>query len=362
MKCLFIIQGEGRGHITQAISLLNILKRNGHEVVETLIGKGKSREVPAFVYEKLGANCRIYDAPCFIFKKNQKHVNFIKTFLFNTTPKRLQKYNKSIELIKNRIDKCKPDVIVNFYEVLSGLAHLRFNIKIPFVNIGHQYLARHHSYLHARGEEQSLMIFRLHTLMCNIDATKTLALSFYPMKEDLSHRITVVPPLLRNEALELVPEQGDFILGYMVNPGYEKEIIEWHELHPDVKLRIFWDKKNAPKVHTIDETLTFYTLDDELFVKYMASCKGYISTAGFESICEAIYLGKPVMVIPTHIEQQINARDASSTEYVITGDSFDISRLIYFMENYSADNKPFKDWVNKAEDIFIEHIASLNSR
>lgn len=34
MKFLFIVQGEGRGHLTQAITLEEMLLRNGHEVVE----------------------------------------------------------------------------------------------------------------------------------------------------------------------------------------------------------------------------------------------------------------------------------------------------------------------------------------
>ena len=33
MKFLFIVQGEGRGHLTQAITLEEILRRNDHEVV-----------------------------------------------------------------------------------------------------------------------------------------------------------------------------------------------------------------------------------------------------------------------------------------------------------------------------------------
>ena len=36
MKFLFIVQGEGRGHFTQAITLEDMLLRNGHEVVEVL--------------------------------------------------------------------------------------------------------------------------------------------------------------------------------------------------------------------------------------------------------------------------------------------------------------------------------------
>ena len=42
MKVLFIVQGEGRGHLTQAITLEEILRRNGHEVVEVLVGKSNS--------------------------------------------------------------------------------------------------------------------------------------------------------------------------------------------------------------------------------------------------------------------------------------------------------------------------------
>lgn len=48
MKFLFIVQGEGRGHLTQAITLEDMLQRNGHEVVEVLVGKSSSRTLPGF--------------------------------------------------------------------------------------------------------------------------------------------------------------------------------------------------------------------------------------------------------------------------------------------------------------------------
>lgn len=49
MKFLFIVQGEGRGHLTQAITLEEMLLRNGHEVVEVLVGvRGEKRCVSKF--------------------------------------------------------------------------------------------------------------------------------------------------------------------------------------------------------------------------------------------------------------------------------------------------------------------------
>ena len=38
MKFLFIVQGEGRGHLTQAITLEEILLRNGHEQFAAFAG------------------------------------------------------------------------------------------------------------------------------------------------------------------------------------------------------------------------------------------------------------------------------------------------------------------------------------
>lgn len=55
MKFLFIVQGEGRGHFTQAITLEDMLLRNGHQVVEVLVGKSSSRTLPGFFNRSIQA-------------------------------------------------------------------------------------------------------------------------------------------------------------------------------------------------------------------------------------------------------------------------------------------------------------------
>lgn len=49
MKILFIIQGEGRGHLTQALSLRQKLTDEGHQVVGVLVGKSPARRLPDFL-------------------------------------------------------------------------------------------------------------------------------------------------------------------------------------------------------------------------------------------------------------------------------------------------------------------------
>ncbi|MDR3268786.1 MAG: hypothetical protein LBT83_06940 [Tannerella sp.] len=358
IRFLFIVQGEGRGHLTQAISLADILRRQGHEVVEALVGKSHSRELPDFFREKINTSIHVYDAPSIIFGKDKKHIDFVKTFLYNVSPQKLKRYGDSIELIHRRIKKHKPDIVVNFYEILPGFTQLRFRIDVPFVNIGHQYLLRHPDYVHGRGDH--LMMLRLHAILCSIGAAKIMALSFYPMKNYPQERITVVPPLLRKEVLDMKPSTGDYILGYMLNQGYENEIRAWHKKHPEVKLHFFWDKRDAPAVWKVDDTFTLHTIDDEAFLKYMAGCRGYITTAGFESVCEALYLDKPVMMIPAHIEQEVNAADALSIDGGVTGNKFDLSVLLdYMKEKRTFRHAVFREWICSAENVFVKQLLAV---
>ena len=359
MKYLFIVQGEGRGHMTQAISLAEMLRRYGHEVVEVLVGRSSSREVPSFFRERMNVNIFVYDAPSLIFKEDKKHIDKVKTFLYNTNPNKLRKFGKSVELIYKRIKAVKPDVVVNFHEILPGFLHLRFRVDTPFVNIGHQYLLKHPDYQFGKEDSQNMMLLRYHTMLTGISAAKILALSFYEMKDCPREKLKVVPPLLRKEVLSMQPSEGDYILGYMLNQGYVNEVRKWHEEHPDVKLHFFWDKKDAPEELVIDETLTLHRINDEKFLQYMEKCSGYITTAGFESVCESLFMNKPVMLIPAHMEQEINAADASSINGGVVGDGFNLSILLEYMhKKRDFDHAKFREWVLSAEEYFIKELTT----
>ena len=61
----------------------------------------------------------------------------------------------------------------------------------------------------------------------------------------------------------------------------------------------------------------------------MAECKYVACTAGFESLAEAAWLGKPLFLVPVenHIEQQINAVDATRMGIGVADTSFNLDRL-----------------------------------
>jgi len=355
MKYLFIVQGEGRGHLTQAISLAQMLKRHGHEVVEVLVGKNSASEIPEFFTHKIGAKVRKFDTPAFSLSASEKKIKIWKTIVYNLTPRKLKKYYKSTEFIHERIKKHKPDAVINFYDMLAGWTNFIHRESTPFINIGHTFLIDHPDYaIHSKNKHEKLLL-RINNALCSIGATKILALSFYSMQKYRKGNMVVVPPLMREEVKKLNPINGEYILGYMVRSGYLKEVQQWHKKNKNAELHIFSDKKEIE----LNPNFVMHKIDDQIFLNYMEKCSGYITTAGFESICEAMYLGKPVLMVPTHLEQEINAADAVLAGAGITLNSYDIGKLLEYIEKAPAKSDTFNKWVDSAEEIFLHQLTSL---
>ncbi len=356
MRYIFIVQGEGRGHMTQALTLSKLLRERGHEVVKVMVGKSPSRKLPDFFVDGIGAPVVQFESVNFMPSADNRRPSMVSTVLFNSL--NLHKYYPSMKLIREEIASSGADVVVNFYELLAGMTYFLHEINVPMVSIGHQYLFLHKDFGLPHTQYPGSRALDFFTKLTSVGSVKHLALSFRPMPDDEEHNIIVVPPLLRSEVLSLKPVKGDYIHGYMLNSGFAKDVEEWHHAHPDVPLRFFWDNWEAEKIHKVDDTLSFYLIDDQEFLRQMAGCRAYASTAGFESVCEAMYLGKPILMVPSHIEQEINGFDASRTGGGVVCDTFDLSRLVEF----SRDFVPYADfpgWVRSASDMIVSELENV---
>lgn len=345
MKYMFIVQGEGRGHLTQALTLEERLRAEGHEVVEVLVGKSHTRELPSFFMERLNAPLRRFESPNFLPTPANRENLLLRSIFYNMT--RIVAFCHSIAFIKRRLRETNVDVVVNFYELLTGLTYLFCRPGARQVCIGHQYLFLHRDFRFPKVNRVSLAMLKFFTRLTAVGADRMLALSFRRMDDD--GRICVVPPLLRREVLDLKPTKGGYIHGYMVNAGFAEQVMKWHKARPDVPLHFFWDRKDkSASVWHVDATLSFHPLDDRAFLSQMSGCMAYASTAGFESICEAMYLGKPVLMVPAHIEQECNAYDAMQQGAGITAHDFRLDRLVYFSSTFRPDSD-FIAWAANTE-------------
>jgi len=359
MKFLFLVQGEGRGHMTQAIVLSKILTANGHEVVHTFIGKSSRRSIPEYFLDQMQSEVDPINSPNFILDKENKSLNLAKSITHNA--RFLGLYKKSLSQIHQKVKESRPDAIINFYDFLGGFYFRFYNpSKVKHICIGRQFLTLHPDYPFVPNRELEKKLYLTNNKITSQKCDKFMALSFRPYEPNRINNMVVVPPLLKEAKNHEKVMSEEFILGYMVNDGYAEEVMAWQSKNPGTEIHCFWDRKNMPEKFSPQDNLTFHQINNTLFTDMMRRCRGYISTAGFESICEAMYLHKPVMMIPVEgqYEQACNAIDGEISGAGIKGASFDISKLMDYLPNYTPNND-FKHWVKKTESIFLEELTNF---
>jgi uncharacterized protein (TIGR00661 family) len=199
------------------------------------------------------------------------------------------------------------------------------------------------------------------TRLSALGASALLSLSFRKMEDYLKRKIVVMPPLLRSELKEKNPTVEDFLLVYVLNDGYAEDLAACHCEYPDTRIVGFWDRKGAEGITHLRENLAFHPLDDVAFLNAMGCCGGLVTTAGFESVCEAMYLGKPVYMTPTEnqIEQHCNAVDAHLAGAGIWGFDFDLGRFLDYIPRHQANRDQFREWADSAETRFAALFEDL---
>ncbi len=357
-RFLFVVQGEGRGHLTQAISLSAILRQAGHEVVAVLVGKGEGNALPDFFRASIQAPVHTFASPSLVYGQGKalRVWDTIRTHLL-----RGKDYFRSIRFVADQVAYYQPDMVINFYEMICGFYFARYKTNIPCVCIAHQYLLLHEAFETLPNKWLDRALLNITTHLTALGSTEKLALSFVEMPHDEPRRIKVVPPLLRKEVKNLVPQQGDFILAYITHHKLAEDIINWHENHRHVKIHCFWNNPDFAAEWAIRENLVFHQVNAQKFMQMMQECAGLVCTAGFESVCEAMYMGKPLMMVPVpnHIEQAINALDGSRAGAGIADDHFNFDRFLAYLPQHQSVQESFVAWQNQSDTLFVKHLESL---
>ncbi len=274
----------------------------------------------------------------------------------------LPKYFRILRRLDDIVRETQPDVIINFFEPLAAFYAVTRRRRPPVVAIGHQFMFQHPGYVRTPELWKQQLSMKLYTRLLGARATK-LALSFYEAPDLPEKWITVCPPILRKQLFELQSNPaGDFVLVYLLNHGYAEQIIAWSAKNPQTRLHCFYDKPGAPVELQHSTSLTFHRLDGEKFLKMMAECRHVVCTAGFESVSEAAWLGKPLFLVPVenHVEQQVNALDAQQFGLGLAEKSFNLDRLAELPDSLPVEK--FRAWVGCApEKLFTAISHAVNS-
>src|SRR5262249_47285758 len=140
----------------------------------------------------------------------------------------------------------------------------------------------------------------------------------------------VVPPLLRRAVRVSQPADGDHVLVYLLHDGFADALARWHATRPETRVEVFWGRSGAPERVELRPNLVCRRISDDGFLDALRSCRALVTTAGFQAVAEARWLGKPVMVIPTpgHVEQRWNAQETARSGSGIVAEGFDLDPLL----------------------------------
>lgn len=356
MNILFSVQGEGRGHLTQALAVKQIVEKHGHHVVSVMVG-GRNRRVPDFFLSAFPGRIRCMDSPGFVYKRNRS------LSPSGTALRILSGWARHLGALRQlhlEIRRCQPDLLVNFYEPVTGLHQWLHPDGVPSLAIGHQYMLQHDDYTRS-GRQAAQQSFMQYWNRLVGAGSHRLALSFYPAPDLPGQRLSVGPPLLREALFESAPrEPEDFILVYLLNHGYGTDLLRWHRRHPRIRVHCYCDHPEVYDRGDHSPALAFHRLTGDAFLDAMRRCRAVVCTAGFETVSEAAWLGKPVMMVPVenHVEQELNAKDAERSGIGFHAPDFNLDRLLSDDLRVN-DTEGFRRWVARGESIFMKTLHAV---
>ena len=354
MRALFLVQGEGRGHTTQALALADALRARGHEVAAAAVGTSARRPRPAFLRRHLGAPVETFPSPSFAAGADgQIHLGATALAALRHLPL----LGDALDRLDAVAARVEPDVVVSFYEPTAGVWRALRSPGVPLVAVAHQFMVEAPDYPAAPGQAGQRAAMRAFTRLAGWGADACLALSLYPAV-DPSPRHRTTPPLLRRALFERRGLAGDgSLLVYLMEPSRAGELARWSDRHPDVRVHCFSD---APP-HAHSPALTFHAPHPTRFLDHMARARGVVCTAGFESVSEAMWLGTPALMVPTpnHYEQRCNALDAERAGAGLAAEGLALSAFLDFLDAARPDPAPFRAWVAQAEAAAVSTLEAV---
>ena len=243
VKIMLSVLGEGRGHMTQAMAVREMVEKAGHQVACVALGLGPNRTAPP--YFAAAMRMPVMTIPTLVFSlKDDRTVNLAGTVA--GVARKISTYWRGVGALRAAVRERRPDVILNFFEPLTGLYALACRRRPPVVAVAHQFMYGHPDYVRAPGRRLQQLVMKWLVQLAGASSTR-LALSLYEARDLPGRKLTVCPPILRRQLFALKPNpNGGFVLVYLLNHGYADQIMAWHKKHPQTVLHCFYDKPDAP--------------------------------------------------------------------------------------------------------------------
>ncbi len=332
MKILYAIQTTGNGHLARAQNIIPRIK----EVAELeIITSGPKND---FLLEE--KPIKHFTGVTFFYTDNGS-VNWLKTIFLNN-------YFKFFKEVFSCPVK-KYDLIINDFEPVSAWS-ARFN-NIKCFELTNQYSMSLSSVPKPKSYNK-LILWAIKYII-----PSQLGYGYHYKK----YTDRIFFPIIRDKIRNLRLTTSDEIIVYLPTYSPSNLIKIINKLTVKKRWTIFsLDAKKKEKIFGVNVE----PLSEDIFLKKFASCYGIVCAGGFATTSEAIFLGKPMIVVPVEgqIEQQFNAA-ALKQEGVTVIDKFS-DKNINIISNWISSPRvvkiKYEDESKKIVETILEDYSNLN--
>lgn len=312
MKVLYAIQGTGNGHLCRAMDVVPCLQEVA-QVDILLSGTQADIHLPFDVKFR-------YKGLSFIFGKSGG-VDLWKTFVNS----RFRSFIKEV----NACPVNEYDLVINDFEPVSAWA---CNLKdIPCISLSHQAAAIHSQ---APKPEEADRVGKF-ILEHYAPSNKSYGFHFK------SYSPNFYTPVIRKQVREQAVSNDGHYTVYL--PSYDDHLlISYLSRFPEVRWDVY-SKHNRGVI--IEGNVKVQPIDNENFIKSMATCEGMLCGAGFETPAEALFLKKKLLVIPmkNQYEQHLNAAALEQLGVPV-------------IKNIKPENDvKIRDWINTKQVVNVKY-------
>lgn len=276
MRILYAIQGTGNGHLSRSMEIIPHLQKRGQ--VDVLLSGNQCELILPF-----DVRYRFHGLS-FIFGE-KGGINFTKTYKNNRTRRFMREVNS--------LDVSSYDLVISDFEPVSAWACILAQKRC--IGLSNQ---------------ASILTEGAPVVETGDMLGKFILQNYAPVSDAYGFHFqrynpSIFTPIVRKQVRELVTSNKGHYLVYL--PAHSDErIMKALKRYPNIEWQVF--SKHGSEGF-IDENVWLRPINNEQYLKSLASCSGVLCAAGFGATTEALFLGKKLCVVPMNkqFEQQCNA-------------------------------------------------------
>ena len=314
MRILYGVQGTGHGHISRARVVLPKL-REVADVDVLISGYNFHMDLDGSVAYKARGISLTYDS--------KGSVDLFETAK-NLNPVKLIQDIQSVPVREY-------DFVVNDFEPVTAWAAQAAGK--PCVGISHQA-----SFLSANVPRPKRKSLVAEGVMRHFAPITDAVGSHYKRYDHF-----IEPPIIRKQIKELNPYSEGHVTVYL--PAFDHEVLVTHFAKVnDIEFHIF-----TPGISSAyqKDNVWVRPVGKETFLESFESCEGIISSTGFETTSEAMYLGKKLLTIPIKNQYEQLSNAAALEEFG--------GRIVYDVDKNFP--KTIRDWIKNGTVLSLPEIS-----